>query len=73
VVSLDGDDLDGMLDMLCEVTPNSQAGKSLMMQNNVSTGGDDYVVEKRSNTPLFQVKTWSGQTNLKLGIRWIIS
>lgn len=64
VVSLDGDDLDGMLDMLCEVTPSSQ---SLSVLQNKETG--DLTVEKRSNKPLFQVKTWAGQTNLDLGIR----
>lgn len=64
-MSLDGDELDGMLDMLCEVTPaNSQ---SLCVHKNKQTG--DVTVEKRSNKPLFQVKTWAGQTNLNFGVR----
>ena len=64
VVSLDGEDLDGMLDMLCEVPSSSL---SLSVLQNKATG--DVTVEKRSNKPLFRVKTWAGQTNLDLGVR----
>ena len=62
--SLDDDALEGMLDMLCEVTPNSQ---SLSVLQNKETG--DISIEKRSNDPLFRVKTWAGQTNLSMGVR----
>ena len=64
IVTLDDDDLDDMLDTLCEVVPKNQ---SLSLLSDKGIG--DLMLEKRSNTPLFQVKTWAGQTNLTLGVR----
>mmetsp|Transcript_24677 Transcript_24677/g.36360 ORF Transcript_24677/g.36360 Transcript_24677/m.36360 type:complete len:1256 (+) Transcript_24677:1756-5523(+) len=61
IVELDDDGLDNMLDSLCQPTTPSTRRDNQMLP---------LTLDRRGQDSLFYIKTWAGQSNLRVGVRY---